>query len=83
MALKKDKASNIFKNPKEIQFLSDESLSSNADKTILDKARLNRVISKPLYQEGENNALYNHEICLNDLSISVTFLKQKEMRYLS
>ena len=69
MALKKDKASNIFKNPKEIQFLSDESLSSNADKTILDKARLNRVISKPLYQEGENNALYNHEICLNDLSI--------------
>ena len=69
MALKKDKASNIFKNPREIQFITDESLSLNADKAILDKSRLNRVISKPYYQEGENDGLYNHEICLNDLSI--------------
>lgn len=69
MALKKDKASNIFKNPREIQFFTDENLSLNADKAILDKARLNRVISKPYYQEGENDGLYNHEICLNDLSI--------------
>ena len=69
MALKKDKASNIFKNPREIQFITDESLSLNADKAILDKARLNRVISKPYNQEGENDGLYNHEICLNDLSI--------------
>ncbi|MDA9338639.1 tetratricopeptide repeat protein [Flavobacteriaceae bacterium] len=69
MALKKDKASNIFKNPKQIQFLSDESLSSNADKTILDKARLNRVISKPYYQEIGTEGFYNHEICLNDISI--------------
>jgi tetratricopeptide (TPR) repeat protein len=69
MALKKDKASNIFKNPREIQFFTDERLSLNADKAILDKARLNRVISKPYYQEIGTEGFYNHEICLNDLSI--------------
>lgn len=69
MSQNNEGTNNIFTNPIDVQLLTDEDVISKGNKIFLNNARLNRVISTPLYREGKNKNKYNLEICLNDLEI--------------